>query len=355
MRFVFWQNVVSIHQSAFIKALAGNNEVVLVAAEELDSERRNEKWTVPSMGNARVIIAPDDSKIKKLLDEPETNHVFSGINGYPMVYRAFKMAMKRGLKVSVMAEPYEWAGLKGWLRRQMYRWLFIRYGKNISHLFATGNMGVECYIKSGFPKEKIYQWGYFTELLHGGSLKSVSTNSKVKLLYVGRLDENKNILPLLRQINEYGDGIECFTIVGDGILLDKVRSLAHSNNKIIVKGRLDNDSARQIMSNHDYLILPSLYDGWGAVVNEALSVGTRVLCSDACGASILLDGKWRGESFKQTQAIETIRKWAEKGPLSQQERDRTLSWANTHISGKVAAQYFLEVINNESPTAPWLL
>lgn len=143
--------------------------------------------------------------------------------------------------------------------------------------------------------------------------------------------------------------------MGDGELFNEVMNIANYNHKVVVKGRLDNDSARQIMSNHDYLILPSLYDGWGAVVNEALSVGTRVLCSDACGASILLDGKWRGESFKQTQAIETIRKWAEKGPLSQQERDRILSWANTHICGKVAAQYFLEVINNESTTAPWLL
>lgn len=40
------------------------------------------------------------------------------------------------------------------------------------------------------------------------------------------------------------------------------------------------------MLNADYLILPSLYDGWGAVVNEGLQSGCKVLVSKDCGASI---------------------------------------------------------------------
>lgn len=34
----------------------------------------------------------------------------------------------------------------------------------------------------------------------------------------------------------------------------------------------------------DCLVLPSRYDGWGAVVSEALMAGTPVICSDRCGA-----------------------------------------------------------------------
>lgn len=351
MKFVFWQNVVSIHQSAFIKALAENNEVVLVAAEELDSERRNEKWTVPSMGNAGVIIAPDVSKIKKLLDEPETSHVFSGINGYPMVYRAFKMAMKRGLKVSVMAEPYEWAGLKGWLRRQMYRWLFIRYGKNISHLFATGNMGVECYVKSGFPKDKIHQWGYFTEMSDLAP-QSYQDRALPNLIFIGKIDERKNILDLVRSAILLKDSFNRFEIIGTGPLEKELRDMISDTPNIKYIGAVANKNIAGHLIDADLLILPSLFDGWGAVVNEALQQGTRVLCSDRCGAKVLLDGEIRGGTFplgKENGLSDGLRHWISKGPLTIDAREKIASWARENISGTSAALYFHEVIKGEDP------
>lgn len=58
-----------------------------------------------------------------------------------------------------------------------------------------------------------------------------------------------------------------------------------------------NREVQERMRTGDLLVLPSLYDGWGTVVNEALQNGMRVLCSDACGASVLLDGCVRGASF----------------------------------------------------------
>lgn len=43
-----------------------------------------------------------------------------------------------------------------------------------------------------------------------------------------------------------------------------------------------------IMENHDILILPSLHDGWGAVVNEAITMGLYIITSDKCGAKALI-------------------------------------------------------------------
>ena len=175
-----------------------------------------------------------------------------------------------------------------------------------------------------------------------------------RLLYVGRIDANKNILPLLRGINSLGAHLACFTVVGDGPLWPEVQRLARSHPKIKVLGRLGNHEARMMMREHDYLVLPSLYDGWGAVVNEALSVGTRVLCSEACGASILLDGRTRGAMFSRRMAETTIREWTSHGEISASDRMEIRAWAQTHISGTVAAEYFLRVMRGESCTAPWL-
>lgn len=175
-----------------------------------------------------------------------------------------------------------------------------------------------------------------------------------KLLYVGRLDANKNILPILENFDSYGEYVACFSIIGDGPLYSELQMMAKSNSKIKVLGRLGNDDAKRMMREHDYLVLPSLYDGWGAVVNEALGVGTRVLCSDACGASILLDGKMRGAAFSQEAACATIKEWSAKGRLTVEERNDIVAWAKDHISGVVAADYFKKTIGGKPSVAPWL-
>ena len=40
----------------------------------------------------------------------------------------------------------------------------------------------------------------------------------------------------------------------------------------------------KIYKNHDVLTLPSVFDGWGAVVNEAASQGCALMLSDRVGA-----------------------------------------------------------------------
>lgn len=171
-------------------------------------------------------------------------------------------------------------------------------------------------------------------------------------MYVGRLDTNKNILNTLKETDF--SLIQCFTIVGDGELYQEIKHLAMTNPKIKMFGRLSNKDSLKVMATHDFLILPSLYDGWGAVVNEALSTGTRVLCSDACGASILLDGKARGESFTQKDKIAKMQKWYSGNALTLSERNEIIEWASRHISGKAAAEYFVKSINGKSVTAPWI-
>ena len=45
----------------------------------------------------------------------------------------------------------------------------------------------------------------------------------------------------------------------------------------------------------DVFVLPSRYDGWGVVVNQALGAGLPILCSDAVGAAadlVRAGGEW---------------------------------------------------------------
>lgn len=356
MRFIFWQNVISIHQSAFIKALSAGCDVTLIVEDTLDQQRRNEKWQVPSMGDAKVVIAPNNAEIAEMLKQTDTHHVFSGINAFPMVYKAFKLAVKENVPISVLAEPYEWMGVKGFLRRVKYSILFMRYGKHINHLFTTGNIGMLCYRKTGFPGSKLHQWGYFTEQTE---LSDFFEQSAIKptLIYIGKIDTRKNILPFIENAIQIKHLFEKFIIIGTGPLESELKKMITNEPKIHFLGAISNAEIPSYLVHSDLLVLPSLFDGWGAVVNEALAVGTRVLCSNRCGAEVLLDGLVRGGTFDLNVPSDLSTKltaWLKQRPVSAEQRKEISIWAKEHISGVVAANYFRKTIEGKACVAPWL-
>lgn len=53
-------------------------------------------------------------------------------------------------------------------------------------------------------------------------------------------------------------------------------------------GNLPRESVLEIIAKSQVLVLPSIEDGFGRVATEAMSVGTPVIVSDACGASEIL-------------------------------------------------------------------
>jgi glycosyltransferase involved in cell wall biosynthesis len=64
----------------------------------------------------------------------------------------------------------------------------------------------------------------------------------------------------------------------------------------------------EYFSQADVFILPSRYDGWGVVVNQALGAGLPVICSDAVGAGLdLVENDVNGLRFANGNADELER------------------------------------------------
>lgn len=366
MEFVFWQNMLSIHQSALIKALARDHDVLLAVQTDFEGERRASGWTVPDMGNARILLSPTPREAEETVRaHPAAIHVFSGINTYPMVYAAFKQAVRSGLKIMVYAEPYRRQGWRGALRTFKYRLLQARYGKKITALLATGRLGVECYRRAGFPENSIFEWGYFTESAEPADASAAPApgpGEKPDLLFVGQLVPRKNVLPFLRAARQCSGAFRRCHVVGDGPLREQAALEAEGCAQISLLGTQGNEETRGLMRRCDLLVLPSLFDGWGAVVNEALQAGMRVLCSTACGAASLLDGHDRGGTFDPAQPDSlprALQEWLGKGPLTPAERNAISAWAEQHAGGTAAAHYLEQIAawtegrERNRPTAPW--
>lgn len=364
MKFIFWQNIISIHQSSFLKALSVENDVILIVEKELETYRVNDGWDIPELDHVRLIKVPSCDEIDIILsNNKDAINVFSGIDAFPLLYSAFKKAVTRKYRVINMLEPYEWEGFKGFMHRVKYFALNLIYGNHIDGILAMGQLGVDCYIKAGFPKEKIFQWGYFTNSCNEHASQISHNHLKPKILFVGRLDENKNSRLLLETVKSLINQIDCLTIVGDGYLRGEIESIVSGMNGVNYLGPLPNNKVHALMQEFDIFVLPSRYDGWGAVVNEALQNGMRVIVSQNCGANVLVDGKTRGEIFYFMDGNKSLKsvleRWIQKGPLTNIERQEIINWADNHISGTAAATYMMNISNyifnktGDYPQAPW--
>lgn len=194
---------------------------------------------------------------------------------------------------------------------------------------------------------------------------SNENRQKPAILYVGRIDCNKNILSLvdicLKHVGKYA----CLDIIGAGPLTDLLIKKIDRAEDIKYLGSKTNNEVLDLMCRYDILVLPSLYDGWGAVVNEALQNGMRVIASENCGASVLLDGKDRGEAFsfvnKEKSLEKILLKWLEKGTVSLADRQNIAEWTRYSISGDSVAAYFEKICScisgdctHNEVIAPWL-
>ena len=117
---------------------------------------------------------------------------------------------------------------------------------------------------------------------------------KKVLLYVGRLVDVKNLFFLIKCFSNVNGKDEKLVLVGEGELKEKLIEYAQKLDildDVLFIGRKEEEALYNWYLFSQLFVLPSTYEPFGAVVNEALVGGCRVLCSDLAGASSLINKK----------------------------------------------------------------
>ncbi len=165
------------------------------------------------------------------------------------------------------------AGIKGVIKKLVI--------SRMSVAMPSGSLHIEVFEKIGFRGRIIKTGGVGIFNKPKRPLSEVKHNVPFRYLYVGRLVPVKNLEFLVRCFNELGKPL---TIVGSGELDNRLKQMAADN--IIFKGFVPNENLPQIYSTHDIFILPSVYEPWGLVVDEAIYWGLPVIVSDVVGCSV---------------------------------------------------------------------
>ena len=364
MRLVFWHNIISPHQSPFMRELAEvGHEVVVVATEAMSKERRQLGWSAPPLGHARVILSPNQSEVRQIVESGglEDIHFIAGARWTPLGVQAARACRTSGRRMGLITESPDPRGIGGPLRWVKYSWERINMGKYFDFILAMGQRGVRWFKLCGYPESRIFPFAYVTDRL------SVTTRGKlgdfVHFLFAGQLIGRKGVDFLLRALAQVSGAK--LSIVGDGPEKEGFQKLALEcgiADRVFWLGKMSSAQVQAQIEEADILVLPSREDGWGAVINEALMAGTPVICSTACGASDLIRHPWLGTVFQAGRVDDlaaALNAWARKGKRSETERERIRTWSRC-IEAEFVAKYVEEVlvhvyVGGSKPTAPWRL
>jgi len=127
---------------------------------------------------------------------------------------------------------------------------------------------------------------------------------------VGKLIKRKGIHTLLQAIkiinkNHYAYPYK-FLIIGSGLEEFNIRKFIknHQLKNIYLLNFINQLELIYFYDLADYLILPSNYETWGLVANEALEMGTPCIVSDGCGcANDLVQNNLNGFIFPKKNHI----------------------------------------------------
>jgi len=160
---------------------------------------------------------------------------------------------------------------------------------------AAGKTSAEYLKQLGVSPELIIQGFDVVDNEYFMSMRQKITNSKSNnILFVGRLVERKNVIRLLKAYKIYNDKSEKklkLVIAGFGKEEERIKKeiMQLGLDKVVIfAGRTNNRDIYNLYYNCAYLIVPSISEQWGLVINEAMACGLPVLASDRCGAAYSL-------------------------------------------------------------------
>ena len=138
------------------------------------------------------------------------------------------------------------------------------------------------------PEIKVIPYG-FPEVKQKKEYKPLA-NRKLKVLFIGGLSQRKGLSYLFDAVEGMQNEVE-LTIVGHKAVANcNVLNLALEKHKWIPS--LSHDQVLACMREHDVFVFPSLFEGFGLVITEAMSQGVPVITTDrTAGPDIIKDGE----------------------------------------------------------------
>lgn len=219
------------------------------------------------------------------------------------------------------------------------------------------NLIDSCYGISKAACLKMEDYGVSAKLVYNGihpegikkKEKDWVPGNILNIIEVGRLDVEKGqqvVIEAFRILKERNiKGIK-MTFIGDGAnrpMLEKMVKVYGLSSSFSFLGMRDRKYIYTHLSDYDLFIQPSLSEGFGLTIAEAMAARLPVITSDQAGSLEVLDGGRLGLSFKTGDAKDLANKIFDyyNGIISI-NADEGLSYVYANFDIKVTAQKYVE-------------
>ena len=146
-------------------------------------------------------------------------------------------------------------------------------------------------VENNIPAEIIKVIPYGVDLQNFKTRNTAPKNKKLRVLFVGSMVQRKGLTYLFEAITQLPKGSTELVLCGRGFV-DHNLLKVYSSSDTIVQLNLDNSSLVAEMHKADIFVLPSLSEGFGHVILEAMASGLPIIATDHTSAPDLIsDGK----------------------------------------------------------------
>ncbi len=152
-------------------------------------------------------------------------------------------------------------------------------------------------------------------LINNGVKKKKDITKEKGLLmrfgYIGRLEDEKNVICLLKAVNLLKKERFVLKIIGDGSQKEWLQDYCIENDledKVIFMGYLSSDEIDNVYRQLDVVILPSKRETFGLVLAEGMMNGCPCIGSNIGGIKYIIDNGFNGYLFKSDDHYDLAKK-----------------------------------------------
>jgi glycosyltransferase involved in cell wall biosynthesis len=378
--FVSWQPLLTDHQAFTLRALPRPPDETIIAyvGRTADAVRDAQGWTRSAEAEIAEEMIPRRGWLRfirsRLAQHAASVHVFCSPFGDRRVFVALLLALFSGRKTYLVSEPYSTtsAGYFGedrpvanWLRLKLRPLVYRLYGRlmreRIRGVFAISPLAVAQYAAAGIARQRIFPFGYFVPAPAPSDSPASPGHDepgRLRLVFVGSLIARKGLADLAQAVTSLrrkGRAVEVDVYgPGDG------DSPLFRDDGVAYRGQIPFGQASTVMAGYDALVAPSLFDGWGVVVNEALQAGIPVLCSYETGAGAMVAASGSGSLFdagRPGTLADRLCEWMDE-PAKLAAARKAAQALGPRLTPETAGRYMRDVIEHVEgagprPACPW--
>ncbi len=245
------------------------------------------------------------SRIKRLLEDMRPDAVW--VHGWGDVFSvaAWNAAWQLRIPVLLRGESHLKCLKGGLIRRWFHRQILTRCFGTVSRFLAIGSANRAFYLSYGVPKEKIVEVPYAVDNARFSRTDAAMPRevqewrerlgigaTDMIMGFFGKLKQEKRPDLAIRAVAEVAAELPAhqrpwLLLVGDGPLRSRMEKLARKlyPERTRFLGFQNQSHLPVLYRLIDLLLLPSDFEPWGLVVNEAMCAGRPAVVSDRVGSA----------------------------------------------------------------------